>query len=571
VAAAHWRPSVPFLTALASLTLLSLAIVAVPALQFAVVAPGLDLVVNTTAALSATAAGGLIWTRWREFGQRRDLLEAAGFSTLAVGGAAVVAIAITGAGDGLGFSLQDPGQAPVYLWTLGRAVAAGLFLMATLPAKASPREGTEGSPDAVSIGRRCRARLWLALPSLIVLAAMPTILALAPSLPVLIGPEGLARLRTDPAVAAGLPGITPLGLALQLVIAALFLLAAVRVDRNGAGVGPGRSIESRYLGIGYVLAAFSQIHMAFYPGVFTGLVTTADVLRIAFSIVVFLGIQEQNRHDLHALRLAADRTTRLREIELAQAAQEERAWLARELHDGLAQDLWLAKLRLGRLREALDAGASGGDLRSDARAASEGLDRALDAARAAVHALRGDAPPTAPTLDELLTRSAQALSERAAVRTELRLSSGGRELPPRLTVELWRIAQEALNNVAKHADATLVRLTTRLDEGPGRAVTLEVADDGRGFDPDAPRRGLGLEIMAERARAIGAELAVDSRPRGGTRISVRVPIRGEEALEPGPATVPAQDDRTGRCSSPLRQPANPTRATLPPRAGKPNE
>jgi signal transduction histidine kinase len=536
LAALRRRPSGPLLAALGLLTLLSLAILVVPALQFAVLAPGLDLVVNTTVALAAAAAGGLTWARWREFGQRRDLLEAAGFSVLAVSGAAVVAVAVSGAGDALGFSLRRPEQGPVYLWTVGRLLAACLFVAAT----AAPvgRGGADGTgtdvPNDPEPGFRAGgARLWLVGPSLLFLAAAPVVLTLSSSLPPLIGPEGIAHLRSDPGTPAGLPGVTAAGLGIQLAVAVLFLAAALRVDAGGPDEGLGRSIESRYLALGYVLAAFSQLHMAFYPGVYIGLVTTADALRVAFSIVVLLGIQEQSRHDLRDLRLAAARAARLRAIELERVAREERAWLARELHDGLAQDLWLAKLRLGRLRELLGAGSqpSGADLRALADGASQGLDRALDAARSAVQALRAESS-TPPPLDELLARSAEALHERAAIATELRLASPRALLPAHVTVELWRIAQEALTNVAKHAEATVVCITTRVVETPVPTLELEVTDNGRGFRRSAPHRGLGLKIMAERARAIGATLSIESQPRDGTRVLVRLPLHGSPA---GPA------------------------------------
>jgi signal transduction histidine kinase len=533
------------------LTLLSGAIILVPSLQFAVLAPDLDLVVNTAAALSATAAGGLIWARWREFGRGRDLLEAAGFLTLGVGGTIAVVVALVGDEDALGFSLRHPGQGPLYLWTLGRLLASLLFLAATAASGREPAPGgqaiTEAITEAITVeevataagsARRAElgalplpgpssmaARLWLISPSLLLLVAAPLLLAFAPHLPALIGPEGIARLQENPLTPAALPGVTPWGIGLQLVVAAVFLVTALRVD-GSAGVAPGRSIErsieSRYLAVGYLLAAFSQVHMALYPGVFFGLVTTADLLRLAFYLVVFLGIQEQTRRDLRDLRLAAEATARLRAIEVQRATQEERAWLARELHDGLAQDLWLARLRVGRLSEHLTGGPN--ELKKVAEGAAEALDRALQAARAAVESLRGQGATNPPPLDDLLTRSAEAFRERSGVATELHLASRAVSLPAQARVELWRIAQEALNNVAKHAEATVVRVSTRVVEESRPRLEVEISDNGRGFRPGGRRRGVGLEIMAERARTIGAQLAIRSRPHDGTRVLVSLPL-----------------------------------------------
>ncbi len=102
--------------------------------------------------------------------------------------------------------------------------------------------------------------------------------------------------------------------------------------------------------------------------------------------------------------------------------------------------------------------------------------------------------------------------------------SGRARLRPRVDEELFKIAQEALQNALKHAAAA--RLEVRLDEGD-EAVALRVVDDGVGFEPDAPGRrsfSLGLTSMEERAQAIGATLAIASAPGQGTTISVKVPV-----------------------------------------------
>lgn len=131
-------------------------------------------------------------------------------------------------------------------------------------------------------------------------------------LPDLIGPEGLARLQADPVVRSELPGVTLLGAGLQLVGAALFILAAalnVRRYREGGRVG------RAYLAVGLILAAFSQLHSAIYPGTYASLVTTADVLRLAFYAILLLGVQAETWADLRALRHANRELETLREAE----------------------------------------------------------------------------------------------------------------------------------------------------------------------------------------------------------------------------------------------------------------
>ena len=95
---------------------------------------------------------------------------------------------------------------------------------------------------------------------------------------------------------------------------------------------------------------------------------------------------------------------------------------------------------------------------------------------------------------------------------------GERELPDEVQVALYRIAQEALNNVVKHAQAS--HAAVDLYNEPDR-VTLYVRDDGRGFDPNEVKAGrMGLGIMRERAEGIGAQFALQSQPGEGTEISV---------------------------------------------------
>jgi signal transduction histidine kinase len=100
-------------------------------------------------------------------------------------------------------------------------------------------------------------------------------------------------------------------------------------------------------------------------------------------------------------------------------------------------------------------------------------------------------------------------------------------LPDDVHVALYRIAQETLNNVMKHAHAERVKVTLQCSSWPARMadrplqeVTLQVSDDGRGFDPhNLPPDRLGLEIIRERAQAIGAALRIESKPDKGTTVT----------------------------------------------------
>ena len=111
-----------------------------------------------------------------------------------------------------------------------------------------------------------------------------------------------------------------------------------------------------FLSIALVIAGFAELQQGFYPGVYTGLVTTGYVLRLIAYGVLLVGIYGEQRSDLRALRAANAALDRMRVSEGERAALEERTRLAREIHDGLAQQLWFAKLKFDRLAAQLPDG-----------------------------------------------------------------------------------------------------------------------------------------------------------------------------------------------------------------------
>jgi signal transduction histidine kinase len=138
-------------------------------------------------------------------------------------------------------------------------------------------------------------------------------------------------------------------------------------------------------------------------------------------------------------------------------------------------------------------------------------------------------------LADLLRQLAEAITGRAGVEVVAQ-SSGKCKLPDDVHVALYRIAQEALNNIVKHAHASRAQITLQRTPGDrglrnGAEAELTISDDGRGFDPDdiAPDH-LGLGIIRERAGAIGAALSIESRPGTGTRVKVTWP--GDSGEQP---------------------------------------
>jgi two-component system nitrate/nitrite sensor histidine kinase NarX len=265
-----------------------------------------------------------------------------------------------------------------------------------------------------------------------------------------------------------------------------------------------------------LVGAFAEIHFLFYPGVYGGLVTTAEALRLVFFVVLLLGINAESRSDLRALRSAYAGMERLSQTEAERAILEERTRLARELHDGLAQDLWFAKLKHQRLLKMVPEEA-----RPLADEVTVALDAAIAEAKEAMVTMRADVDTDRP-LHELLSDSLDEFAARSGVRADFSGADLPNSLSPRKQSELLRIVQEALTNVRKHADATVVRLSAEVDDG---RLLLGISDNGRGFRADeSSGDGLGLQGMKERARLMGGELRVDSEPSGGTTVRLALPI-----------------------------------------------
>jgi two-component system NarL family sensor kinase len=235
---------------------------------------------------------------------------------------------------------------------------------------------------------------------------------------------------------------------------------------------------------------------------------TPEELRLLSTIAHQVGIAIERAH-------LAEESNRL-------ARAEERARIAREIHDTLAQGLTAIALQIeGALPH----------LGSDPERARARLERALqtareslEEARRSVLELRGG-PLAGKPLAEALSALARAFTSETGVRVQTRVI-GHRVLPASMEAELLRIAQESLANVRRHARATEVRIVLRLNS---RRAHLSIRDNGRGFDPSAGREtGLGILGMRERAKLMGGRLSLESRPDAGTRVAVAVPLSMED-------------------------------------------
>jgi two-component system, NarL family, sensor histidine kinase UhpB len=198
------------------------------------------------------------------------------------------------------------------------------------------------------------------------------------------------------------------------------------------------------------------------------------------------------------------------------AQEGERRRVAQELHDEIGQSLTALVLQLDRLYRAAPASLS--DEHAEAR---ETARETLQEVRRIAQRLRPEA------LDELglstaLAALAERVSEQGRLRVFRRLDRALPPLDPAAELVIYRIAQESLTNVLRHADASRAVLTLRAD---AEGVTLQVGDDGRGVD--GTQAGAGVQGMRERALLVDAALSIGTSPLGGTEVRLEVPCPAE--------------------------------------------
>jgi signal transduction histidine kinase len=233
---------------------------------------------------------------------------------------------------------------------------------------------------------------------------------------------------------------------------------------------------------------------------------------------------------------------------LATAQEEERRVIARELHDEVGQALTAIKMELSLAQRELQ-----GSARSEGRL--DGAQRITDRTLQSVRDLSRLLHP--PLLDDLglataLSYDVRDFSRRTGVRAEFIHENMDEHLAPELEISAYRIVQEALTNVARHAAAATCRVSLRRASG---VLHLSVEDDGRGFDAAGTSRshdGLGLLSMQERVSALHGRMRLETAPGKGTRLMVELPagIDAARAADPASAGVGAPLAAAERAETP---------------------
>ena len=427
----------------------------------------MHLVLDTADMCVALLAAYLLFGRFARSRRLQDLLLAE----------ALLLLALAGLGMTLFLELLSgyaPGTLDVWLPVGLRTGASALVLLAAF------------AGDRVVTGWTRRGQV---APWVVVALATAVLWLLKDRLPLAVTEQQSATVQR--------PLLTehPLVFVAWALTATCFLPASVLFTRQVVNSRAGRTDHLlMWAGPAFALAGFARISYTFFPSLYSGWLYTGDLLRTASYVLLLVGATREIRQYWSA--------------QARVAVLEDRRRLARELHDGVVQELGYIRI--------ITHGLS--DVPEDAR---RGLlascDRALDEARAAVDAL-GRSPDE--PLGQVLHRAARQVAERYDARLEV-------DLDPGITADaehrhaLVRITREAVSNAIRHGQVGCVRL--RLWRGPDGRHHLVVADDGRGFDPRATRAaatGFGLTSMAERASALRGSADIRSEPGQGTIVEV---------------------------------------------------
>ena len=433
---------------------------------FSLRTPSATAVLETAAACGALLLSAMSYGRWRQRTLWSDLVTTFAFSMLAAGNVLFALLPI----------VADPGTVQPGIraaaFVCGIAAAA-LFAAASLvperPAKSAPLD---------------RWFLMLAVATLV---------------------GGLAvvgwALRGHLAGLSGVPSTEAngrsggVGVAIAQALSAFaFLIASVKFASRGR-----RRSDAFYswLAVTMALWALARVSYAVTPTDQVDQLGVADWLRLSAYLVAVVAVAVELNGYWH--RLAET------------AVLEERRRIARDMHDGLAQELAF----IATQTRTLPAGGEAVRVEMVARAA----ERALDESRRAIAALTR---PVDEPLDVALTQQAEELSGRLGVRVLLDIAPIG-SVRNDVREALLRIAREAITNAGRHGRPTKISVQLLNHDG----ITMRIADDGRGFRPDDPKvfagDRWGVAGMRERAEALDGRFTIESRPYRGTRVEVWVP------------------------------------------------
>jgi len=420
--------------------------------------PAQQVALETTASLATLLTGFLVFGRLQRSSGLNELTLVAALAVITLSNLLFVMVPmLTGSAV----------NATVWSAIIGRTVGCLLFAVAAFI-------------PCVRL-RRLRRALWLAATGVLGVVVLTAVLprAFGSILPQAIMPSSGRHagygLHAHPVLAAG-----------QIVAAVLAAVAAAGFLRRSERLG---DEFSGWLAIAAIFAAAAHLAYAPYPMIHSPQVTLGDIFRFCFYLVLLIGSLREIRFYWRTLAYMI--------------VAEERRRIARDLHDGLSQELAYLTRNLSGLRGAADE--------KTLRQLQVSVERARYASRQAVDRVTA---PDRGAIADTLTEAAAEVAKRFGLDLELDLASDIGVAPARADA-LVGIACEALTNAARHSGSRQVSLILRRD---GDRVRMRVRDSGQGFDTAACGGGFGLTSMRDRARSVGGELHISSEPGGGSQV-----------------------------------------------------
>jgi signal transduction histidine kinase len=442
-------------------------IMVLPFVYFAYRSTALHATIETASGMTALLVAFLFYGRFRRTSSSEDLFLAVALGFIAC---ANLVFAV------MPWALFSEGSLRFSAWTslLGTVSGAGILAYASV----TPRKRVRRARDTARLVFKTSLLAFALLASVVGALKDDLPLGFAPTSP---PPEGVHLVGAGSLVA------------IELLGAILFMVAAIGFTRRAERTG---DELLTWLAASAALASFARLNYAFFPSLYTQWVYVGDALRLA-SYVLMLG---------GAVREIARYHQSLAEA----AVVEERRRIARNLHDGLAQEL--AYLATQGRRLVRQAGST------ELKYIADAAERALDESRRAIALLARS--PDEP-LDLALVQTVEELVSRAGAKAEFYVEPGV-DVEPETREALLRIVREAVTNASRHGQAETVRIELHQNGG----LRLRVSDDGIGFEQgelDESSTGFGLATMRSRAEAIGARLRIGSIPTGGTEVEVMLP------------------------------------------------
>jgi signal transduction histidine kinase len=423
-----------------------------PVLQAEYDLPSLRLVLQTTMCLAGMLVAVLAVVRFSVEGRRVDLLLASGFFVISLSEVFVI-------GPQLGGRAVQSAEG----WSSLLGGMLGQALVAAAPL----------------VRGRSKYRDWaianaVAVAGVVLVAAWAALSSTGSALPPLNLPDAVSK-----------PFYLTAVLALQACIALVAVIGwAERFRRRGDDL-------AQWLALGFTLSLFAALQLVFQPVLASRYVSQGDFLRMLSYALILVG-------GWRAIRFA----------EFGRVVAEERARVARDIHDGLAQYLFAVSTHAAMIE-------AGAPLEDAVPKLKQAAVLAQQEARFAILAL-SSASGTAP-FDAALRRYVEILTADGSLEVELDIDTSTR-LAPDEQIEIFRIVQEGLANVRKHSNATTAEVTIGQRAFGERYVTI--TDDGEGFDGDEDAVGQGLKNMRARAASIEGGFSLRSVPGRGTALEV---------------------------------------------------